>query len=153
MHVSKLPRSYGNNIFPLFFFFFFFFSSLVSFQPHGFGAKRRISAFKGRKINQAPRMDYIPRQEFLSIGDVENLANIFPQKIVECIQEKIKFSKNFPIFCQNHNTFFQAKCCWKLFKLLQQGCTTLAPPPLQASVFFKLFSRLLKWLNPARQSV
>jgi hypothetical protein len=76
-----LPRSYGNNIFPLFFLFFF----------HGFGAKRRISALKGRKINQAPRMDYIPCQEFLAVGDVENLVNIFPQKIVECIQEKIKF--------------------------------------------------------------
>ncbi len=63
-HVSKLPRSYG---------------------------KRRISALKGRKINQAPRMDYIPCQEFLAVGDVENLVNIFPQKIVECIQEKIKF--------------------------------------------------------------
>jgi hypothetical protein len=36
-------------------------------------------------------MDYIPCQEFLAVGDVENLVNIFPQKIVECIQEKIKF--------------------------------------------------------------
>jgi hypothetical protein len=83
---------------------------LVSFQPHGFWTKRRISALKGRKKNQAPRMHYIPNQEFLSVGDVENLVNIFPQKIVECIQEKIKFSKIFPIFCQNDNTFFQPEC-------------------------------------------
>jgi hypothetical protein len=39
------------------------------------------------------------------------LVNIFPQKIVDCTQEKIKFSKNFPIFCQNDNTLFQPKCC------------------------------------------
>ncbi len=90
---------------------FLFFLSLVSFQHHCFGAKRGISSLKGRKINQAPRMDCIPRQEFLSVGDVENLVNIFPQKIVDCTQEKIKFSKNFPIFCQNDNTLFQPKCC------------------------------------------
>jgi len=114
MHVSKLPRSYGNNIFPLC--FFVFFSSLVSFQPHGFGAKRRISALKGRKINQAPSMDYIPPSRISFSWWCWKFGEYFPPKNSWMYTRKNKILQKFPNFLSKLQHIFSSQVLLKTFQ-------------------------------------